>query len=172
PAPMAMAEDAVTDPKGKKTAKKDQTKDSSDEEKDKDKDKDKKEKPVEVKIDLDGIQNRIIALPTDPAVIRTFAAGKGFLYYSTTAAQGLDGPLPGEGATLHVYDLKERKEKTLIDGVERFALSFDGSKLLYEGEGGGPRAAHTYGIIDAKPAGEAKKVGDGALSLNGMRAQI
>jgi tricorn protease len=173
PAPMVMEQDAATDPKGKKASKKDQSKNSADEEdKDKDKDKDKKEKPVEVKIDLDGIQNRVIALPMDPAVIRSFSVAKGFLYYSTVPAQGLDGPLPGEGSAVHVYDLKERKEKTLIEGVERFALSFDGSKLLYQGEGGNPRTGHTYGIIDAKPAGEAKKVGDSALSLNGMRAEI
>jgi tricorn protease len=43
---------------------------------------------------------------------------------------------------------------------------------LYEGEGGGPRAAHNYGIVDAKPAGEPKKVGDGAISLNAMNAEI
>src|SRR5947208_3681465 len=121
---MAMEQDAATDPKGKKASKKDQDNTSSDEEKEKDKskDKDKKEKPVEVKIDLDGIQNRIVALSPEPAVIRTSAAGKGFLYYSTVAVQGLDGPLPGEGTAVHAYDLKERKEKTLIDGVERFAL--------------------------------------------------
>ena len=35
--------------------------------------------------------------------------------------------------------------------MQRFALSFDGSKLLYEAEGG--RDGHTYGIIDAKPDG-------------------
>ncbi|PYV50103.1 MAG: protease [Acidobacteria bacterium] len=174
PSPMIMDQDVATDPKGKKASKNDKnaSEDDKDKGKDKDKDKDKKEKPVEVKIDLDGIQSRVVALPTDPAVIRTFAAGKGFLYYSTVAAQGLDGPLPGESTAVHAYDLKDRKEKTLIEGVERFALSFDGSKLLYEGEGGNPRAAHTYGIIDAKPAGEAKKVGDGVLSLNGMRAEI
>jgi tricorn protease len=172
PATMAAEQDTATGPKGKKTSKKDESKKPGDEDKDKDKDKEKKEKPVEVKIDLDGIQGRVVALPTDPAVIKTFAAGKGFLYYSTTPAQGLDGPIPGEASAVHAYDLKERKEKTLIEGVERFALSFDGSKLIYEGEGGGPRAAHTYGIIDAKPGGEPKKVGDSALSLNGMRAEI
>jgi tricorn protease len=84
----------------------------------------------------------------------------------------LSGPIPGEGSAVHVYDLKERKEKTLIENVQRFALSFDGSKLLYQDDGGAPRPNHTYGIIDAKPAGEPKKVGDGALSLNGMRAEI
>ena len=59
--------------------------------------------------------------------------------------------MPGETSAIQVYDLKERKSKTLIEGVERFALSFDGSKLLYEAEGGAN--GHTYGIIDAKPDG-------------------
>ena len=53
--------------------------------------------------------------------------------------------------------------------MQRFALSFDGSKLLYEAEGG--RDGHTYGIIDAKPDGP-KKIGDGALNLGGMRVQV
>ncbi len=157
-----------------KSAKKDESKDSKDKdggEKDKDKEK-KKEKAVEVTIDLEGIQDRVVALPTGPAIIRSFAAAKGFLYYSTAPIQGLSGPLPGEEPAVHVYDLKERKEKTLIENVQRFALSFDGSKLLYEGDGGGPRSTHTYGIVDAKPAGEPKKVGDGALSLSGMRAEL
>lgn len=179
PSPMAVEQDIATDaadPKGKKTSKKGEANNASDENKDKDNDKDKekgkKEKPVEVKIDLDGIRDRVVAVPMDPAVIRTFGAAKGFLYYSTTSVQGLDGPIPGEGSAVHAYDLKERKEKTLIEGVERFTLSFDGSKLLYEGEGGGEHAAHTYGIIDAKPGNEPKKVGDSALSVGGMRAEI
>jgi tricorn protease len=148
---------------------KDKEKDKNKESKDKDKDKEKeKEKPAEFRIDLDGIQNRIVALPTEPAVIGTFAAAKGFIYYATRPIQGLSGPLPGEAPAVHVYDLKERKDKVLIDGVERFALSFDGSKLLYEA---GPPDAHSYGIIDAKPDGP-KKVGDGALNLGGMRAEV
>jgi tricorn protease len=166
--------DAATESKSK-APKKDDAKDSDkdrDKDKEKDKDKKEKEKPVEVKIDLDGIQDRVVALPTDPAVIRSFAAAKGFLYYSTAPIQGLSGPVPGESPAVHAYDLKERKEKTLIENVQRFALSYDGSKLLYQDDSGGPRATHTYGIIDAKPAGEPKKVGDGALSLSGMRAEI
>ena len=172
PAPAAVEKDAANDKKTQKAAKKDESKDAGEAGKDKDKDKEKKEreKPVEVKVDLEGIQNRVVAVAVDPAVIRTFAAAKGFLYYSTVPIQGLSGPIAGESPAVHAYDLKDRKEKTLIENVERFALSFDGSKLLYEGDGA--RGAHTYGIIDAKPAGEPKKVGDGALSLNGMRAEI
>jgi tricorn protease len=171
PAPAAQ-EPSANDSKAQKSAKKDETKASGDADKDKDKDKDKKEKekPVEVKVDLDGIQDRVVAVAVDPAIIRTFAAAKGVLYYSTVPVQGLSGPIAGESSAVRAYDLKERKESTVIENVERFALSFDGAKLLYEGEGA--RGAHTYGIIDAKPAGGPKKVGDGALSLNGMKAEI
>jgi len=145
-------------------------KDDKDKEKDKEKEnKKKKEKPKEFRIDLEGIARRIVAIPIEPAVINTYLASKGFIFYSTTPIQGLSGPIPGESPAIHVYDLKERKDKVLIDGVQRFALSFDGSKLLYEAEGG--RDGHTYGIIDAKPDGP-KKIGDGALNLSGMRVQV
>jgi tricorn protease len=128
-----------------------------------------KEKPAEFRIDLDGIQNRVVALPTEPAVIRELSASKGYVYYSTAPIDGLSGPIPGETSAIRVYDLKERKNKTLIEGVERFALSVDGSKLLYQAAGG--HNGSTYGIIDAKPDSE-KKVGDGALNLSGMRAEL
>ena len=158
--------------KGKAQPPPEKEKDSKEADKDKDKDKEKgkeKEKPREFRVDLEGIQNRIVALPTEPAVINTYLASKGFIYYSTTAVQGLSGPIPGESPAVHVYDLKERKDKVLVEGVQRFALSFDGSKLLYEADGG--RDGHSYGIIDAKPDGP-KKVGDGALNLGSMKAEI
>jgi tricorn protease len=120
-------------------------------------------------IDLDGIQGRVVALPIDPAVIPTVAAGRGFVYYSSLPIQGLSGPLPGESPAVHAYDLKERKNKVLIENVERFALSFDGSKLLYQTSGEGD---HNYGIIDAKPGDQAKKNTDGRLNLGGVRAEI
>jgi tricorn protease len=173
PSPMAMEQDAATDTKPKSSARKEEAKaGDTDKAKDKDKDKKEKDKPVEVKIDLEGIQDRALALPVDPGVIRTFTAGKGFLYYLTTPVQGLSGPLAGENSAVQAFDLKERKQKALIENVQNFTLSFDGSKILYEGEGGGPGSAHPFGIIDAKPAGEAKKVGDGALSLSGMKAEV
>ncbi len=124
-----------------------------------------KEKPKEFGIDLDGIQDRVVALPMPPSNIVSFNAGKGYIYYASTPVQGLSGPLPGETTAVHAYDLKERKDKVLIEDVQHFALSFDGSKLLYAGED------HSYGIIDAKPDGQ-KKVGEGKLNLSGMRAEV
>src|SRR5438552_74377 len=145
PSPKSIEQAAAKDSKDNKAGKKDETKDAAGT--DEEKEKKEKAKPVEVKIDLDGIQDRVVALPTDPAVIRSFAAAKGFLYYSTAPVQGLSGPVPGEGSAVHVYDLKERKEKTLIENVQHFALSFDGSRLLYQDDGGGPHGTHTYVFI-------------------------
>ena len=126
-----------------------------------------KEPPKVFKIDLDGIQNRIVALAVPPAVIRSLDASKDAIYYSTSPIPGLSGPLAGENPAIHAYDLKERKDKVLLDGADRFALSSDGSKLLYRAEGDGP-----VGIIDAKPPDAPHKVGDGALKLDGMRVEV
>ena len=132
-----------------------------------------KEPPKVFKIDLDGIQNRIVALAAPPAVIRSLDASKEAIYYSTSPIRGLSGPLPGESPAIHAYDLKEHKDKVVLEGADRFALSRDGSKLLYrtehEGEHEGPVVA---GIIDAKPPDTPHKVGDGALKLDGMRVEV
>jgi len=117
-------------------------------------------------IDLENIQNRIVALPVPPAVITQLTAARGFLYYSTQPVQGLSGPIPGEEPAIHAYDMKERKEKTIIEGIDHWALSFDGTKILYQ-------AKETYGIMDAKLDGPApKKPGEGALNVGNMRAEI
>jgi len=125
-----------------------------------------KEPPKVFKIELDGIQNRIVALAVPPAVIRNLDASKDSIYYSTSPIQGLSGPIPGEGRAIHAYDVKERKDKVLLEGADRFALSHDGSKLLYRGEGDAG-----MGIIDAKPTDSPHKVGDGALKLDAMRVE-
>jgi tricorn protease len=160
------AAEAKTDDKDKKK--------ESDKAKNADKDKgdekkDSKDVLKDFKIDLEGIQKRIVSIPMPPAQIRGIAAGKGMVYYATAPVQGLSGPLPGEETQLHAYDLKERKDKVMMEGVDRFTLSFDGSKLMYQAGGG--NGENRYGIIDAKP-GESKKVGEGALKLDGMRVEV
>ena len=161
--------DTLTTPEAEKqTEKKPESKEQSKETKATGKDSDKnkdKEKSKEFIIDLDGIQDRVVALPMDPSNIRSFNVGKGYIYYSSSPVQGLSGPLPGESTEVHAYDLKERKDKVLISEVDRFTISFDGSKIIYQGPD------RSYGIIDAKPDSQ-KKPGDGKLNLSGMRAEI
>ena len=121
------------------------------------------------RVDLDGIENRVVALPIPPAIISELAAAKGFVYYSTLPVQGLSGPLPGEAPALHDYDMSKRKETTVIEGINRWWLSHDGTKILYEAKKGpGPGA---YGIIDAKPAA-VQKIGEGTLSLAGLKLDV
>jgi len=142
------------------------------------------------RIDLDGIENRIVALPTPPANLQNLAAAKNVVLYVAAPVQGLSGTIPGESFSLHAYDLKERKDYVLLAGADGFALSFDGKKLLYaapkEGGGGGEEGGggpHTYGIIEVKvPSGDGSSgppsakplanVGDGALKLDGMRMEL
>ena len=128
-----------------------------------------KQPPRVFKIDLDGIENRVVALAVPPAVIVRLDASKDAVYYGTTPIQGLSGPLPGEEPAIHAYDLKDRKDKVLIEGGDHFALSADGSKLLYRTAGEGPAK---YGIIDAKPTDSPHKAGDGVLNTSAMRAEV
>jgi tricorn protease len=123
------------------------------------------------RVDLEGIQNRIVALPVPPAVVHGLDASQDVIYYSTAPIQGLSGPLAGEEPAIRAYDLSDHKDRVVLEGAFRFALSHDGSKLLYRAEHEGP-----IGIVDAKPPNaphEApRKVGDGALKLDGMRAEV
>ncbi len=140
--------------------------------------------PKNFRIDLEGIGNRIVALPTPPANVQTLAASSDLIFYITSPIQGLSGPLPGETPAIHVFDLKERKDHVFMEGADGYALSFDGKKLLYsvsggggggeeEGEGGG--GPHTYGIVDAKVPPEdhpLKPGGETGLKLDGMRMEV
>ena len=137
---------------------------------------------VKLEIDWKGIQDRVVADPTAPLNLTQLAASKDAIFYLSRPIQGLSGPLAGEAATIHRFDLGERKTAALISGPAAFALSFDGSKLLYatphkpeneteEAESGA--VERTYGVIDTQaPAHGPLKAGDGALNLEGMQADV
>jgi len=140
------------------------------------------------RIDVDGIQDRIVALPIPPGNLQNLTAAKGVVFYVSTPIQGLSGPLPGDKPTIHAYGLKARKDYTLLEGADEYALSFDGKKILYgvpkeDGGGGeGGPTEHTFGIVDVKVPEEADPkedehkalahAGDGALKLETMRTEV
>lgn len=126
-----------------------------------------KEKKQPFRIDLAGIQDRIVALPTPPGNLGSLAAADGRVYYSSTPTYGFSGPLPGLTPEIHVFDLDKRKDQVLVAGATGFALSFDGKKLLYQAPD------NKYGIVDATPPGDGPHhIGEGALDLSGLRADI
>jgi len=103
-----------------------------DDDKAKDEGKDTKPKPVKpVEIDLDGLMARAVPMPIQPANITTLDVREDKVFYLTIPDQTFAGFLPGDKPALHVYDLKERKDATVVEGLSSYALSADGKKLLY-----------------------------------------
>ncbi|HWA94677.1 MAG TPA: PDZ domain-containing protein [Terracidiphilus sp.] len=165
PSPFAPQSDEVDVKKDDAATSDSKPAGSADKDKDKDKKDDAKKKPF--RIDLDGIQNRIVALPTPPGNYQGLSAAEDHVYYSSVPTYGYSGPLPGLTPEIHVFDMNKRKDHVLVSGAANYALSADGKKLLYSGPG------NKWGIVDAEPpAGGPKHVGDGALNLSGLRAEI
>ncbi|MCE9580101.1 MAG: PDZ domain-containing protein [Deltaproteobacteria bacterium] len=133
-----------------------------------------------MKIDLAGLMNRAVPVPTAPASLAALDARADKIFYLTVPPQMITGPLPGETAELHVYDLSERKDAVVAENVASFSLSADGQKVMYlkqaphqdgeDSEGGGGGGG--YVIADAKAAQPGDKGGAKPVDVSGMRARI
>jgi tricorn protease len=125
--------------------------------KDEKKDEKSEDAPKDIRVDLAGIDQRIVALPM-PARVYFGLSGlaEGKLFYQEQVENQ-------PGATLHFFDLKKRKAEVFMTGVNGYKISADGKKLIYGANGG------VYGIVDAK--GKAS-VGDGKLNLNGAKVYV
>jgi tricorn protease len=151
-----------------KAADKDAHKDSKDD-KDKDKDKDKKEEPVVVKIDVEGIGQRILSLPIPAKNYVNLLAGKtGILFLSEGPMVVTEADQENLPQTIQKFDLSKRKVDKWIDEVNDFAISFNGEKLLYrKGE-----AWTTASADDAPTPGGPPKPGLGPLKLDGWEVYV
>ena len=126
--------DAADKPDAKKSAKSDAGKAAPD-----------KPGPIApIRVDLDGMMARAVALPIDPANIGQLDARDDKLFYLTQPLGLIEGELKGEPSpALHVYDFKTRKDGVVIDDVDSYSLSRDGQKVLIKHGG-------TYTVLDAK----------------------
>lgn len=107
-----------------------------------------------IRVDLDGIQQRIIAVQgvaeRDYRQLRAGAPGTVF-FTELTPATGTGGGAGGSGggSVLHRYELRTRRAAQFVPSVAQFVVSTDGKKLLYRT--GGPQGA--LFLVDAeKPA--------------------
>jgi len=115
------------------------------EKKDEGKKDDKSKKTVTVKVDLDGLQDRIVALETTPANYANLRLVDGRVFYLRRGIgdQAEDDGEDGGGEPkwhLCSYSLEDRKE-TVLGDVKSYQISFDGKKMLV-------KIDDDYSIID------------------------
>jgi tricorn protease len=112
-----------------------------------------KGKPEPVRIDVEGFELRVRAVPGPSGNHRNLSVGPGAVYY---IADRDNTP------QLRRFDLKAEKEEVVLSGLQGYDLSADGQKVLY-------RQANTYGIIDAR-AGQ--NPGAGKLAMDQLQIRI
>ncbi|HEU5089323.1 MAG TPA: hypothetical protein VFT99_17830, partial [Roseiflexaceae bacterium] len=115
--------------------------------------------PVEVRIDLEGLDQRIVALPVPPGDYSRLQVAEGKLFYLKSAPdRWVDAETSSDSHTLLFYDVKERKSTPFTEKVANYWVSADGKKVLFQA-GTPPR----YAIVDAAKAPEAD---EGVLKLD------
>ncbi|MBZ5536654.1 MAG: PDZ domain-containing protein [Acidobacteriia bacterium] len=122
----------------------------------------KKHEVKPIQIDLAGLGRRVSQVPVPPGIYARLLARKDKLFFMSApieaAELGRPGP-PKPAGSLHVYDVKKREDKVLLDGIGGYELDTEGKKLIYG-------AGETIGIIEAAPG---KKVGDGKINTGAMQ---
>lgn len=81
-----------------------------------------KNETVKVKVDLDGIKDRIVALPVSPSNYWGLWAGKDVVYYTENSSSSWE-------SKLKMYNLKAKKETELTSKAS-FEVSANGKKML------------------------------------------
>jgi tricorn protease len=118
------------------------------------------------RIDLDGLQDRVVAMPLPEQNYGDMEVGKdGDLFYVINVQPGANVMPPGERATrdnrLMRFDIEEKKESELLRAVNSFTISADGSHLLFSKDDGS--------LATAEVADELKPE---ALGLGGVRVRV
>jgi tricorn protease len=112
---------------------------------------------VDVRIDFDGLDQRILALNVEPGDYRALQTGEeGVLFYS-------EGFPSRPGFDLHRYKLEDRESEPFLSDLVAFRLSADGKKLLWGTRG------DAWGIVDADGSPDS---GDGKLATGDMRMKV
>lgn len=111
-------------------------------------------KPVEVKVDLEGIQSRIVEIPVKASNYYSIECVGQKVYY-LERAEG------AEKATLRMFDLEEKEEKELGSGIS-FIIVQNGKKMLV-------RKDNTYAVIDLPAAPVDLKE---TVDLSGMKVWV
>jgi len=158
--PFAPESDEVTVDEDEKSDEK--SDEGEDEDEDEDEGEDAKKQPIE--IDSDGLADRVTRVPVGAENYGGLTATGKYLLYVRTGPF-FYGRSSGVDTALKIFDLEERKEDTLTDDVDGYALSVDGKKVLVQQEG-------KYKLYDVKPkAKDAKVVSTAGLKVDRVPAE-
>ncbi len=100
-----------------------------------------------VEIDLDNFEQRAVILPPAAGNYSDLDAAEGKVLYLRRPRTGSPRDAKGE---LVYFDLKDRKEETVLEGIDDYQLSADQKKVLV-------RKDRTYAILDVKPKQKIEK---------------
>ncbi|HLL70937.1 MAG TPA: hypothetical protein VK363_05855, partial [Pyrinomonadaceae bacterium] len=129
-------------------------------------------KPEPVRIDFDGIDQRVLALPIPARDYAWMGAGKTGTLFLLESATGPDV----QGFILHRFDLAKRKVEKVTEGVTAFDLSANGEKMLLQLGGGGGQAgaggAPAGGRWLIVPAAQPLKPGEGAINVAALEVRV
>ena len=100
---------------------------------------DEKSEEINVEIDFDGLEKRLVLLPVDAGNFRNITATEGkIIFHDFSGANGDESKKP-----VVFWDIKERKLKTIVENADGYILSANGEKLLISDD-------KKYGIVDVK----------------------
>lgn len=109
---------------------------------------------ADVKIDLDGISSRLIALPVEPAQYFNIQSADGNIYYMRSSANS-------EESSINMFKLKDKKEEVL-GNFEMYQISADKKKMVVVKN-------KKYSIIDL-PKGKIQS--ETSVDLSGMKMMV
>lgn len=171
--PTVPSSDDEKDKEKEENEDKDTDDDAKEDEKSEEKDEDEKEKSKKKKrkpivIDLDGIEQRVVAFPYTHANYGQIAGIEGkaiFTSFPVQHAVNSPGDEDGSGGKgrLHAYDFKEQKKEVLVGDIGNFQLTRDYKTLIYR-TGDRIRAIKAGRKAEDDPKGEKK---DGNPRHNG-----
>ncbi len=113
-----------------------------------------------VRIDLNGLNQRVLAVNIPPGDYGNLASGAAGSFYYT---EPLPGGAPG-ALRLQRYQLRERAAAPFLEGgIRSYSVSADKKKLLYQS------AANSWGVVATERPG---KVGDGPLNVAQLETRV
>jgi tricorn protease len=159
----------------KKEEKKDEKKAADEKDKKKASDKEDKETPEKVapiRIDFEGIADRLVEVPVPPGNYDGLASSPGRLHWVSFENRGMmppdddDGP---RGGTLQTYDIEKEKVSTISPGVIGYDVSGDGKVLVFRSKDGFTRIATDATSL---PKAEPGEPDDSKVDLSGWSVRV